>query len=314
MSKYDFHTHTNNSDGLLSPEQLLDRASEQGVEILSITDHDSLESYTSNVYAKAVNLGIRLVSGVEISTHDEDGNRAHILGIGIDPANEILITSLAEQNLARESYAREAIEKIVEGGWDINHKTLLNSDSTITKAHISRSVVENSANQKNLIKEFGSVPTVGTFIETFLIKGKEYYTAPKGMMTAEQAVKVIHYAGGIACYAHPVASLYEATVTLAELEKRIILSGVDAIEAEYVYYAKRLKDLRIDMRPEFREMARRLNLGIMGGSDFHGASSIYGNYVELGFKNLDKSDQDEIDQNLMPFVAALPLDAPGSLS
>jgi len=304
MAQVDLHTHTTFSDGELSPRQLILRAAQNGVETLSITDHDSLEAYSDQLYTYAHEQGVSLIPGVEISTIDSDGTRAHILGYGIDPSDEKLLESLAEQHLARSAYTAAVCERLVESGWDINIKQLLNLTTPITKAHIARAVIDNPSNSRQIKKLFGEKPTTGLFIESFLIRGRSYYLPVVGMMTPSQATAVIHQAGGIASYAHPVANLYEAEVDLAGLEEDIIDSGVDGVEAKYLYHSKRLGDIRIDKSDIFTELAKRLGLLITGGSDFHGMSALYGNYIDVGFKNSQMIFENQILSALKLAIAA----------
>lgn len=305
MERADFHTHSTCSDGLLSPDELILRAKDLGVSTLSITDHDTLEAYTDQTFRTAAQAGIQLVPGVEISTIDKSGVKAHILGIGVDPSDENLVANLVEQNLARSKYTEQVIDKLVEADWDVDSKSLHQAETTITKAHIARSVIERPTNQKRLRRIFGERPTAGAFIEAFLLKGQDYYVESSGMMTPEQAVSVIHFAGGIACYAHPVATLFEAEVDMDGLEKMILESKVDAIEAEYIYFSKRLKDKQIDMRQEFKTLAAKHSLMVAGGSDFHGATDLYGKYVDLGFSNQSNPIQSEVSRTLSEFLERL---------
>lgn len=305
MEQADFHTHTTCSDGLLTPTELILRASSHGVETLSITDHDTLEAYTEGIFDQAEAAGLKLIPGVEISTIDPAGIKAHIIGLGVDPANELLLANLANQNLARSSYTEKVIDLLAEANWRIDSRSLYNAETTITKAHIARSVIEQPSNRKRLERIFGTQPTVGAFIETYLLKGQEFYVKSDGMMTPEQAVEVIHFAGGLACYAHPVATLFEAEVDFEGLENLILKSKVDAIEAEYIYFSKRLKDKQIDMRSEFKSLANKHNLLVAGGSDFHGSTSLYGNYVDLGFSNQSDLIQTDAKTALMPLVLEL---------
>ena len=302
MERADFHTHSNCSDGELSPIQLLERAADNGVTMLSITDHDTLEAYTDSTYLVAEEKGIVLVPGVEISAVDTDGTKAHILGLGIDPSNERLVGSLADQNLARAAYTDTVVDLLSEAGWHLNSRILRAAETTITKAHIARSVTENPDNKHRLEKIFGNIPTPGAFIEAFLLRGQEFYVSSSGMMTSEEAVAVIHFAGGMACYAHPVASLFEADLDKDALVEKIRSSNVDAVEAQYIYYSKRLRDQQFDMRAEFSVVADELSLFSSGGSDFHAPSSMYGNYVDIGYSNLDQAVQTEIIVALQPLV------------
>lgn len=305
MERSDLHTHSACSDGLLKPAELILRAHDFGVTTLSITDHDTLEAYTDENLAIAEKAGIRLIPGVEISTIDDQGIKAHILGLGVDPGSEELIASLVEQNLARTTYTDAVVDKLVEADWHVDSKSLYNAETTITKAHIARSVIDQPGNQRRLQQIFGRRPTSGAFIEAFLLKGQEFYVRSEGMMTPEQAVSLIHHAGGLACYAHPVATLFEAEVDPERLEEMILSSRVDAIEAEYLYFSKRMQDKQIDMRQEFKTLAGVHGLMVSGGSDFHGASEVYGNYVELGFANQSAAIQSSVALGTAPLLDRL---------
>ena len=102
----DLHTHTDQSDGELSPFALLDRAQKNGVSVVSIADHDTLAAYDQGVASYAEKIGITLVPGVEISTVDESGKKWHILGHFIDPFDLGLCDWLESLKQARKIYLK----------------------------------------------------------------------------------------------------------------------------------------------------------------------------------------------------------------
>lgn len=285
----DLHTHTDRSDGMLSPFELVDRAHKNHVSVLSIADHDTLAAYDQNVIAYADDLGISLIPGIEISTIGKNGKKWHILGHFIDPFDPILRDWLELQKKARKIYAKEVVQKLKSIGWRVDDKHLLQFD-VVSKAHISDAVLNNPNNKEALLKKFqGRLPSRGEFIENTLNKGCPAYVQRTKSPTPEEAITVIRKAEGVATVAHPIAAVYEQDMTFVEIAETIKELKPDGIEAYYYYYSKSRGDQKFEMVQQFEELADHLEVVPTGGSDFHGVSKQIGNFTDIGMVGEQKT-------------------------
>ena len=154
MRKVDLHIHTNFSDGLMSPKQILDLAKEQDFALLSITDHDTLDGYRDAV--KIIqNYDFELIPGVEVSSHYKDKD-IHVLGYNIDPENKKLNQLLDQIHEGRLTRAQKIITKLAEMDILISLdkvKDLAGEKGLIGRPHIARAVVE-AGYCKNTIEVF----------------------------------------------------------------------------------------------------------------------------------------------------------------
>ena len=114
MTKYDLHCHSTASDGILSPTEVVLRAHEKGVNVLALTDHDTVAG-VPEARKQAEALGIQLINGVELSTLWE-GHSIHIVGLGFDLSHEKMTALLVEQANLRDSRAQEIGAKLEKIG------------------------------------------------------------------------------------------------------------------------------------------------------------------------------------------------------
>lgn len=281
-SRIDLHTHTTYSDGLLSPEQLLERAQGLNVNVLSITDHDTIAAYQDpKTQATADRLGIKLVPGVEISTVDEQDRRIHILGLSIDTQSRKLTSWLDGLVTQRRVYAKAVTEKLQQAGWALLDSEL-EGKTVLSKAHIANAVISAPENSKRLQREFTETPSRGQFIEAMMNPGTPFYVSRERSPKPIDAVDVIHAAGGIAVLAHPVASVQEQAMTIDEISRCILENDFDGIEAIYYYYNKSRQDLKVNRVQQYLDLAQRLGVLVTGGSDFHGDTPLVGRFTDLG--------------------------------
>lgn len=140
LSCYDLHSHTTASDGMLTPEQLLDRAVEMKVTVLAITDHDTTDALpAAHHYQQANNLPLTVINGVEISTLWEH-HEIHIVGLNIDithPAMTELLAQQSERRQARGMLISERLAKAgIEGTWE--EANALAQGGEVTRGHFAR--------------------------------------------------------------------------------------------------------------------------------------------------------------------------------
>jgi len=243
----DLHTHTSASDGALSPKALVVEACSRDLDVVAITDHDTTEGVAQALEA-ADACSLTVVPGVEISTHHPAGE-LHVLGYGIDTADERLEALLARSRGSRIERAKRMVARLAEMGMPISWRTVhgLAGDGTIGRPHIAEA-----------LRQAGHVGSIQEAFERYLGNGKPAYI-PREKIGPCDAIAAIHGAGGVAVLAHPIARLS----VVAELAG----CGLDGLEAYYTGYSA-------EATSAILEAAQKYGLISTGGSDFHGESVI----------------------------------------
>lgn len=276
--RIDLHMHSTISDGTLTPKEIIDEAVKNGVDTISICDHDSLDAYTDELFEYARKNNINLIKGVEISTQGEVG--VHVLGYNFDLNNKDLLDALYRLKNSRHIYLHDVAKKLEEFGYKVNVEEL-DKVEAVTKAHIATDIVTNKANEELLLKTFGHIPNMGEFIETIMNEGCPAYVK-KNTITPKEAAEVIRKAGGKAVLAHPVGYKYENNLEIEDVQKIVDDMNPDGIEA-YYHYVDRYNN-RVDEVAKWKEFAIKNNKFMTIGSDFHKKDGIR---PEIGFINWD---------------------------
>lgn len=188
----DLHCHSNVSDGTLSPEALAERARANGVELWALTDHDELGGQ-QRALAAARAAGLPYLCGVEVSVTFAD-TTVHIVGLGLDPENEVLRTGLAATRGGRERRAREMADDLARVGIRGAYEGALHyvgNPDLISRTHFARFLVEE-----------GICATTHEVFHRYLTEGKPGYV-PHRWARLGDAVGWIVGAGGLAVIAHP---------------------------------------------------------------------------------------------------------------
>ncbi len=243
--KVDLHTHTHYSDGVLSPRELVMRAAEMGIGLLSITDHDSIDALEEAVEAGR-EFHVDVIPGVELSA--TLGNKdIHILGYLFDPKNPYLRQTLDLFKRERFSRAARIVKKLNQLDLPLSFDTVLEraGHGAIGRPHIAEALVEE-----------GLTDTYSQAFET-LIGDSGPAFEPKYRISPEDAVDIIANAGGVSILAHPGWYITEDELV------QLIRAGLDGIET---------------VHPAHDDVRRRFYSGIAstyfllesGGSDFHG--------------------------------------------
>lgn len=286
----DLHIHTNCSDGVLSPYEVIDEALRNKVDTISITDHDTVSAYTKDLIEYAKTNNINLIPGIEISTKTKKCG-IHILGYKIDIHNKELIEKLEKVRNARHDYLKNVSEKLESLGYKVNIDDLEKIES-VTKAHIAEDIISNKANEELLLKEFKQIPSKGLFIETLMNEGCPAYVK-KETITPKEASELIKKANGIVVLAHPVAYYYEDNLTEDDIQELIDEIDPDGIEAYYIYIDKNNnKHNDIDKWSKF---SKKNNKIMTIGSDFHRKDGIH---PEIGLMNEDIVIEENIKKEL----------------
>ncbi|MEG9499660.1 PHP domain-containing protein [Mannheimia indoligenes] len=255
--KYDLHSHSTASDGVLSPTELVQRAVVQGVEMLALTDHDTI-SGICEAKKFAQTQPIKFISGVEISVLWQDKS-IHLAALNIDENNKELIQFLDNQAKLREERAVEIGEKLAKAGIPNAYegaKALASGE--VTRAHYGR-----------FLYEQGHVRNIEHAFKRYLGMGKPAYVKPM-WSSLEEAVQITHNAGGVINIAHPLR--YKMT---ARWIRRLIvdfkLAGGDGIEVSGCGQTP-------DQRQLLARWAKEFDLYGSVGSDFHYPTG----WIELG--------------------------------
>jgi predicted metal-dependent phosphoesterase TrpH len=257
--RYDLHAHSTASDGTLPPAELMARASQAGVAVMALTDHDTLAGIDEAAEAATAH-GIRFVAGVEISVTWNKGT-VHIVGLGIDPANEALRAGLAELVAYRDWRAEEIGRRLAKAGIPgaFEGAKALSNGRLISRTHFARFLVQT-----------GHAESVGQVFKRFLVNGKPGHVAGEWASLAD-ALGWIRGAGGQAVIAHPAR--YNLTRSkLRRLIGEFRELGGSALE---VVSGSHSKD-------EYFTMARHaadFGLAASAGSDYHGPENPW---IELG--------------------------------
>lgn len=246
----DLHTHTTESDGTFTPQELILEAKRVGLSAIAITDHDSVSGIKKAAPIAAAQ-GIELIPGIELST-DYNGKEVHVVGLFVDTENEYFLQKLKEFREKRENRNALIIEKLQNEGFDITMEALTaeNPDCVITRGNIAR-----------FLYEHRMIPSIQTAFEKYIGDNCKCYVN-RFKITPMEGVRLIKEAGGTAILAHPL--LYHMSdSTLQKMVDEMKEAGLDGIEAIYCTYTS-------GEEHQMKDFAQKNHLLISGGSDFHG--------------------------------------------
>jgi predicted metal-dependent phosphoesterase TrpH len=258
---FELQSHSTHSDGELTPAAVVTAAAQAGVELLALTDHDTIDGVAEAASA-AKRLGLRFATGVEISVIDPGASDLHICGYQIDPAYAALGEQLRRSRGDREQRAERMATALTELGWAIDHRELdarRAAGQTIGRPHLAQAVVAHPDNAGRLSEEGLDNPSA--FLVAYLIEGRPAFSerlAP----TVPQAIELIHGAGGVAVWAHPFWDIDAGPEVLSALD-RFVAAGLDGVEVFYVTHTREQTELLANRCAE-------LELLTTGSSDFHG--------------------------------------------
>ena len=294
QKRIDLHIHTIVSDGMLTPKEVIDEAHRNGVSIIAIADHDTVDAYNDELFEYAKSKNIKLINAVEISTKTKKAG-VHVLGYNLDLDNEEFKERLKKVRNARHNYLRDVAKKLEELEYYINVEEL-DKIEAVTKAHIALNTIENPKNKEKLLVEFGHIPSKGEFIETIMNENCPAYVK-KETVTPQKAAEIIRQANGKVILAHPVAYEHEDGLNEEDILKIVKDMNLDGIVSNYIYIDK--DNNEFDECEKWNRFAKNNNLFVTVGTDFHNSDGIR---PEIGFVNkrieLTEDEIDEIIENL----------------
>ena len=285
---FDLQSHSTHSDGTLPATEVVARAAGAGVQLLALTDHDTV-SGVSEAVAAGGREGVRVLPAVEISSIDDpstcaggqDGESAagrgpareaetqaksarelHILGYLIDHDDPRFGAALTEFLADRERRTLRMADALREEGLQLDDTAIaarVAAGQPIGRPHLAEAVLAAPANAQRLRKE--DIDDVGSLIRGYLIEGRPAFRLRETPTVAE-AINAIHAAGGVAVWAHPFWDVDDPEEAL-EMVQRFHELGIDGIEAFYVTHTREQTEL-------LAARCAELDLLSTGSSDFHG--------------------------------------------
>ena len=250
----DLHVHSTESDGTLTPKDLVAEAKKAGLAAFALTDHDTCQG-VCKAMPLAASAGIELIPGIELST-DYHGKEVHIVGLYIDIENEQLLKKTAEYRKCRSERNALMVEALRKEGLSITMEELVaeNPDCVITRANIAR-----------FLYEHGQIKSVREAFDRYIGDHCKCYVG-RLKVASTDAVRLIKEAGGTAILAHPL--LYGLSNTnLQKMIDELKPVGLDGLEAIYSTYTT-------GEEQQMKRLARENGLLISGGSDFHGSNKL----------------------------------------
>lgn len=253
--RIDLHTHSTASDGTLSPSGVIEAAAAAGLDVVALTDHDTLAGWAAARDA-ASTAGIVFVPGVEISCRwcgVDPPIPLHLLGYYVDPHDAALQGELAKVRRGREHRAEQMVELMRADGVDVTWAEVQRyaAGGTVGRPHLAQALIRR-----------GLATTVQDAFAPEMLGRR--WRVPKPDIDVFEALDLVRAAGGVSVFAHPRATS-RGRVVPDELIAEMAQRGLAGLEAEH-------EDHTGDQRAAVRALAADLGLLPTGSSDFHGTN------------------------------------------
>ena len=261
--RVDLHSHTTASDGSLRPSDLVERAAAAGINVLGLTDHDTLAGLDEATQS-AARCGVRLIPGLELSVLHH-GRTLHFLCYGFDALSPALdrLTSMVDSRTAR---ARCIVEDLAALGAPVSWTRVRElAGGAIGRPHIAAALVE-----------AGHARDIADAFDRYLGEGQAAYR-DAGRLDPAEAIRFVREAGGEAALAHPLSP--RSKLDLDRILPELLEAGLTGIE---VYHP----DHDRSATTRLERVAEDQNLWWCGGSDFHGTPKPH---IALGSTLVDES-------------------------
>jgi predicted metal-dependent phosphoesterase TrpH len=264
--RFDLQSHSTRSDGTLEPAAVVRAAAQAGVQLLALSDHDTVAGVSEAVAAGAEH-GVTVVPAIEISAVDDGGEQGvarelHILGYLVDHQDASFEATLEEFLSDREKRTLRMAQALRELGVELDEEAIaerVQSGRPIGRPHLAAAALARPANLDRFRQE--GVEDASSFIRTYLIEGKPAFRM-RETPTVGQAVDAIHQAGGVAVWAHPFWDIDDADEVVATVG-RFERLGMDGIEAFYITHTQ-------EQTAVLASRCEELGLLSTGSADFHG--------------------------------------------
>src|SRR5918999_1306745 len=280
--RFDLQSHSVESDGALTPADVVAAAATSGIELMALTDHDTVDGVGAAL-AAAREHGLRCSPAAELSAVSGEFEDLHVCGYELRHDDPELRATLADFRADRGRRIWAMADRLEELGFRLDRSPLVERERAGAppgRPHLADAVLAHPANAPKLRAE--GIDGKDTLFPPYLVPGAAAYVA-RSRPTVEQAIDVIHAAGGVAVWAHPFWDIAEGAVVLAALD-RFAAAGLDGVEVFYAAHDE--EQTRV-----LHDAARGRGLLATGSADFHGpghhrfdpfgAFSLYGLEPEL---------------------------------
>lgn len=264
--KVDLHMHSTASDGSYHPKQLVQLALSKRMRVIALTDHDTLDGL-KEAEEEAKKWGLEFVKGIEISTHWKE-HEVHILGYFLNLEDEAFCKKIESLKKLRQERNKKIVSLLQKYDIMINIELLeeMYPHQSVGRVHMAKEIVKQ-----------GKAKDIPEAFSLYLGNGAPAYV-PKEGLTPQMAVALLREHGAFSSLAHPKFISKDENEILALIED-LKSHGLNAIESNYPGF--RSKEIRL-----YRSWAKKYNLEITGGSDFHGANR---KNTEIGMQGIDYS-------------------------
>ncbi len=274
----DLHTHTINSDGTFTVEEIVKKASEKGLKALAITDHDTvdglLDSKKLDEYEKKY--GVKIIKGIEMSCN-LNGKDVHILGYFLNLEDQNFLNELSRISEIRNERNQKIVKKLA----DLNLPVTMNDLNKIVKGNVI-----SKAHFAEAMLEKGYVSCKSDAFKNYLGKNGVAFVEKRDYKPID-AVRILARNGAFVSLAHPKL-ITENTDEVEKLIVELVKYGLRGIEVNYYSFSKSDKEF-------YKKIAEKYNLIITGGSDFHGGNRVN---VSLGETGLNSSEFENLKKSL----------------
>lgn len=262
--RFDLQSHSTSSDGELPAAEVVAAAAAAGVELLALSDHDTVAG-VSEAIAAGERDGVKVVTAIEISALDDGGatpRELHILGYLIDHEDAKLKETLEKFLGDRERRTLRMRDALRELGFELDENEIeerIAASRPIGRPHLAGAVLRAKANAQRLQSE--GIDDIGGLIRGYLIEGKPAFRL-RQTPTVAQSIEAIHAAGGVAIWAHPFWDVSDTDEALGMIDRFRGL-GMDGIEAFYITHTE-------EQTKAIFARCEQLGMLSTGSADFHG--------------------------------------------
>jgi 3',5'-nucleoside bisphosphate phosphatase len=258
---FDLQSHSLHSDGALAPAAVVGLAADQGMRLVALTDHDTVDGVQEALRAGAER-GLGCSPAAELSAVDGDFEDLHVLGYELRHDDSELRVTLADFRADRGRRIFAMADRLEELGFALDRAELLareRAGAPLGRPHLADAVLRHPDNAARLRDE--GIAGKAELFPPYLVPGARAYVA-RSRPTVAQAIEVIHAAGGVAVWAHPFWDVEDPETALTTLE-RFAAAGLDGVECFYATHSEEQTRL-------LHDAAGRLGLLTTGSTDFHG--------------------------------------------
>lgn len=250
MKIIDLHTHSNQSDGSMTPSELIFHAKACGLSAIALTDHDTADGI-AQARTAAKKAGIELIPGIEFAAYYKE-KEIHIVGLFIDETDKAFAATIKQLAADRSERNLQIIQRMQAAGVAISPEALYAEEGhgILTRANFA-----------NCLLRRGIVRSINEAFKKYLDDGRPFYV-PRKKMPAEAAIRHIHRAGGLAILAHPLLYHFD-DIALERCVSALKAAGLDALES---YYSRNA----LFDTGRMKALSAKYHLLNSGGSDFHG--------------------------------------------